>query len=138
MKISMLMGAFTLAATGAAFSQPAQMGNPTATPRVEQREMNQERRIQQGVDSGQLTQREATRLEAEQGRVERAETKAKADGKVTAKERARLRKMQNNTSRNIARQKNDRQRDMNHDGRKDRPHAERRERAERGARAGHR
>ena len=114
MKTQMLLSVLALAAAGTAYAQPA-------TPRVDQREANQERRIQQGVNSGQLTQREANRLENQQQRVERAEDKAKADGQVTAKERARLHNMQDRASRDIAREKHDRQRDLNHDGRKDRP-----------------
>lgn len=133
MKIKMLLSVLAVAATGAAFAQPATVGvpaNPTATPRVEQREANQERRIEQGERSGQLTPREAHRLEKEQGRIERAEDRAKADGKVTPQERARLNTMQDRASRDIAREKHDRQRDLNHDGRADRPRAERAERAE--------
>lgn len=122
MKIKLLLSVLTLAATGAALAQPA---NPTATPRVDQREANQERRIQQGVNSGQLTQREANRLEHQQGRIDRAEDGAKADGKVTAQERARLHGMQDRASQDIAREKHDRQRDLNRDGRKDRPQANR-------------
>lgn len=111
MKIKMLMTALLVAAAGAALAQP----------RVDQREANQERRIQQGMASGQLTPREATRLQAEQGRIQHAEQRAKADGRVTPQERARLEQMQNHASRDIAREKHDRQRDMNHDGRRDRP-----------------
>ena len=125
MKIKMLLSVLALAATGAAFAQPAALGtpsSPTATPRVEQREAKQERRIEQGEQSGQLTRREAKRLQAEQGRVERAEDKAKADGKVTAQEHARLNHMQDRASRDIYREKHDRQR------------AERAERAEHGRR----
>ena len=114
MKIQILMGALVIAAGGAALAQPA-------TQRIDQREANQEKRIQQGVKSGELTPREATRLQAEQGRIERAEQRAKADGKVTPQERAKLTRMQDHASRDIAREKHDKQRDMNHDGRKDRP-----------------
>lgn len=135
MKTKMLLSILALAA-GGAYAQSANIGspaNPAATPRVDQREANQERRIQQGVNSGQLTPRETNRLENQQGRIERAEDKAKADGKVTAKERAHLGNMQDRASRDIAREKHDRQRDMNHDGRKDRPaqHAERGEHSRR-------
>ena len=54
----------------------------TATPRVDQRQANQEARIQQG---------------------------AKADGKVTARERAKLARAQDKQSRKIAKQKHDKQ-----------------------------
>jgi opacity protein-like surface antigen len=93
----------------------------TATPRFDQRQANQERRIDQGVASGQLTQREAARLDKGQDRMQRMEDKAKSDGTVTRQERARLQHAENVQSRHIAREKHDRQRDLNHDGRKDRP-----------------
>lgn len=127
MKTKILLGILALVAS-AAYAQSATMGtpaSPTATPRIDQREANQERRMQQGVDSGQLTPREANRMENRQERVERVEERAKADGKVTPKERAHMNNMQDRASRDIAREKHDRQRDMNHDGRKDRSHAER-------------
>src|SRR2546423_743972 len=81
----------------------------TATPRVDARQANQEARIQQGVQSGQLTSKEAAKLEKGQARVQAMENKAKADGKVTPKERAQLAKAQNKQSRKIAKQKHDRQ-----------------------------
>ncbi len=116
MTIKLLMGALAIAVSGVTLAQ-------TATPRIDQREANQELRIQQGVGSGQLTPRETARLEKQQGRINNAEAKAKADGTVTPKERERLARMQNKASRDIAREKHDGQRDLNHDGRKDRPHA---------------
>lgn len=136
MKTKMLLGIMAMAAAGV-HAQSATMGaapDPSATPRVDQREAKQERRIQQGVNSGQLTPREAHRLEREQDRIERLEGNAKTDGKVTAKERARLDHMQDRASRDIAREKHDRQRDMDHDGRRDRPQAQHAERGERGRR----
>ena len=92
-----------------------------STPGVDQRQANQERRIEQGVNSGALTTREANRLEAGQARVDRIENRAKSDGVVTRRERARLHQAQDVQSTRIARQKHDRQRDLNHDGRVDRP-----------------
>jgi hypothetical protein len=81
----------------------------TATPRVDQRQANQEARIQQGVASGQLTNKEAAKLEAGQAKVQAKEDKAKSDGVVTAKERAKLAKAQDKQSRKIAKQKHDKQ-----------------------------
>ena len=80
------------------------------TPRIDQRQMNQDRRIDQGVASGELTKREATRLDRGQDRIENMEDKAKADGVVTRRERARLTHAQNFESRRIYRQKHDAQR----------------------------
>jgi uncharacterized membrane protein YebE (DUF533 family) len=81
----------------------------TATPRVNQRERHQQKRIRQGVRSGSLTKREAARLEHQQGKTEAAEAAAKADGKVTQKERRHLRERTRHTNRSIYRQKHDAQ-----------------------------
>ena len=91
------------------------------TPRVDQRQANQEQRIDQGVASGSLTQREANRLDRGQQRVDNMENRAKADGVVTRGERARLHQAQDVQSRRIYNQKHDRQHDYNHNGRVDRP-----------------
>ena len=80
-----------------------------ATPNLDKREANQQRRIDQGVNSGQLTPREAGRLEKREGKLAADEAKAKSDGTVTAQERARLQREANRDSRAIHRQKNDRQ-----------------------------
>lgn len=90
-------------------------------PRVDQRQANQEQRIDQGVASGSLTQREANRLENGQQRVDNMENRAKADGVVTKRERARLHVAQDAQSDRIYAQKHDRQHDFNHNGRVDRP-----------------
>lgn len=91
------------------------------TPRIDQRQANQEQRIQQGVQSGSLTPKEAARLEKGQDHVQNMENKVKADGKVTPKERQRIEHAQDNQSRKIAREKHDRQHDLNHDGKMDHP-----------------
>ena len=79
------------------------------TPTVDQRQANQEARIQQGVQSGQLTPRETAKLEKGQAKVQTMEDKAKADGKVTPKERAKLAKAQNKQSKRIYKEKHDKQ-----------------------------
>ena len=79
------------------------------TPRVDKREAIQLARIDQGVASGQLTQRETARLENGQARVNQAEAHAKADGKVTKAERKQLDRMQDKQSRRIKHQKHDAQ-----------------------------
>lgn len=93
----------------------------SSTPRVDQRQVEQAQRIDQGVASGELSRREARRLERDQQHVENVEARAKADGVVTPRERARLDRAQDTQSRHIARQKHDRQHDYNHNGRVDRP-----------------
>ena len=79
------------------------------TPRIDQRQANQERRIDQGISSGQLNEREANRLNNQEQHINNMEDKAKSDGVVTKKERARINHTQDRTSRHIARQKHDRQ-----------------------------
>ncbi|MEL6865899.1 MAG: hypothetical protein AAFP19_15850 [Bacteroidota bacterium] len=87
------------------FSTQAQ----TVTPKVAQRQVSQQKRIKQGVAQGDLTKREATKLQAQQAHIHRTKKRAKADGVVTKKERARIHKKQNRASKQIYRQKKDRQ-----------------------------
>jgi len=60
-------------------------------------------------------------MEKGQTHVQNLENKAAADGKVTVKEKARIEHAQDVQSKRIHRQKHDRQHDVNHDGRIDRP-----------------
>lgn len=94
-----------LAAAGlaVAFSASAQ----TATPNIDQRQTNQQARIEQGKATGTLSKREAARMEAGQAKVEGMKEVAKADGKVTRAERKAIQKEQNKQSRRIHRQKHD-------------------------------
>jgi len=73
--------------------------------RADIRDVHQEKRITRGVKNGQLTPREARRLEVQQGRIKKTEAKAKAYGKVTPRERAKINREQDRPSRNIYRKK---------------------------------
>ncbi len=66
-----------------------------------QRNANQQQRIANGVESGQLTNREAGHLEAGQARVNRAEANAAANGRVGAGEQARIQGKENVQSKRI-------------------------------------
>lgn len=79
------------------------------TPGIDKRQANQDRRIQKGIDSGQLTDREAHRLNRRMNKLDRMENRAKADGVVTKRERKRMHKGLNRNSKAIAKQKHDRQ-----------------------------
>jgi CRISPR/Cas system-associated endoribonuclease Cas2 len=70
-------------------------------PNIDQRQMRQQQRIQQGVQSGQLTPQEAQRLQKEQGRIAAKEARMQADGNLTPKERAKLNKRLDKSSRRI-------------------------------------
>lgn len=100
---------FVTAALFAALALPA-LAQTTSTPRIDQRQQKQQQRIDQGVKSGQLNQKEAARLEKGQARIQKMENKAAADGKVTAKERARMEKAQDRESKRVYREKHDKQR----------------------------
>ncbi len=93
----------------AALALPA-FAQTTSTPRIDKRQELQQQRIDQGVKSGQLTEKEAARLEKGQARVQKMEDKAVADGKVTKKESRRIERAQDQQSRRIAKQKHDKQR----------------------------
>jgi hypothetical protein len=70
---------------------------------LDRRQQRQQDRIQQGVASGQLTPREARRLQHEQARIRGAEGRMRADGNLSPQERARLNAMQNRSSQDINR-----------------------------------
>ena len=77
----------------------------TNDPGIEQREINQGKRIEQGVNSGRLTPAEAGRLDAQQARIKQREERMKSDGNLTPAERRALTRQQNRASRNIYRKK---------------------------------
>ena len=81
-----------------------------AEAQVDRRQHNQQERIHQGVRSGALTQREANRLQRNQGRINRTEDGMRSTGgRLTYRERARLERRQDRASARIYRQKHDRQ-----------------------------
>jgi len=76
---------------------------------IEARQAEQQRRIDQGIRSGQLTPLEAKRLEAQQAHIEELEGRLRASGgRLTPAERARLERDLNRSSRAIYREKHDR------------------------------
>ena len=66
-----------------------------------QRNVNQQGRIEQGIKSGQLTNREAGSLERGQGHVDRLEARAGANGHVGPNEQARIQGAENRQSARI-------------------------------------
>jgi hypothetical protein len=106
---TLALGSSLALASLASFAQAPAAPTAPATPRIDQREANQEARIQKGVASGQLTPKETYRLEKEQAAVGKAEANAKADGKVTRKERHRIVRLQDKASHDIHAQKHDAQ-----------------------------
>jgi polyhydroxyalkanoate synthesis regulator phasin len=127
MTFTKLFAALMLTGTTAAFAQtppatpPGQQPAPNAQQRIDAREANQQKRIDEGVKSGELTKREAERMQKGQARVQKMEDKANADGKITKNEARAIEKAQDNQSKRIYKEKHDKQHDRNHDGKVDRP-----------------
>lgn len=81
----------------------------TAASADVQRDVNQQNRIEQGLQSGQLNTKEASKLEREETKVERDESRAMRDGSVSAQEQRKITAEQNKVSRDIYQQKHDAQ-----------------------------
>ena len=93
MKRTLITTAVLLAASFGAFAQ-------TAASSV-QRDVNQQQRIERGLQNGSITSREAALLERDQSKVDKLQAQALKDGKLTNAERARLKAAQNKASRDI-------------------------------------
>lgn len=83
------------------------LASATAAP-IDRRQSQEQARIRQGVRSGELTRKEAIRLEREQAKIRVDERFLRRDG-LTNKERARLQKELNRAGKDIYRQKHDNQ-----------------------------
>ena len=101
-KLLLAVSAMTLMMSGIVFAQ-------AETPMIDQRQANQDQRIDQGIASGQLNKREGNRLNRQQEYVNKMEDRAMSDGVMTKRERARVGAAQNRASHHIAREKHDRQ-----------------------------
>lgn len=80
-----------------------------STPRIDKRQQLQDKRIDKGVASGQLNQKEAARLEKGQVHVQKMEQKAMSDGKVTNQEKRRIEHAQDQQNKRITRERHDKQ-----------------------------
>src|SRR4051812_40298843 len=98
-KSSLIAGTFLSVFSIAAFAQQGTV----------QRDVNQQQRIEQGLQSGSLTTREASGLDRAETKVERDQARALKDGTLTPQEKARLNAEQNRVSRDIAHQTHDAQ-----------------------------
>jgi hypothetical protein len=67
----------------------------------QQRDVNQQERIEQGLKSGQLSTREAGQLEREQQHVDKMEAHDLRNGSISPAEQARLNAAENKASRDI-------------------------------------
>ena len=88
-------------AVGALFS-----GTALAQQGTVQRDVNQQNRIEQGLQSGSLTTKEASRLEGEESRIQNQQARDLKNGSLSPAEKARLDREQNQASRDINRLEN--------------------------------
>jgi hypothetical protein len=81
---------------------------------IQKRRENQQDRIAAGIQSGQLTPREAAQLERKESILNREQRDMRRDngGTLTVRDRRQLNRQQNRLSRDIYRQKHDRQRQL--------------------------
>ena len=93
MKHTLITAALLLSASVGAFAQ--------AAASTVQRDVNQQERIEHGLQNGSITTHEGALLERDQSQVDRLQAKALKDGKLSNAERARLNAAQNKSSRDI-------------------------------------
>ncbi len=108
MSMKFLIATIALSMGAMAMAQPAPQ-RAASTTRLDKREVMQQKRIDQGVASGQLTAKETNNLDKREAKLAANETAAKADGKVTRAERRKLERQANRDSKAIHRQKHDKQ-----------------------------
>lgn len=81
---------------------PGGPDKPVRNPATETgRNVDQQQRIEQGLQSGQLSSGEARRLEAGEARIDKTEQRDMRNGSLSAPERAQIQREQNRESRAI-------------------------------------
>ena len=111
-KISLIFAALVLIGglSAVSFAQTTYHHGRYRRYNINKRQENQQDRIAQGIKSGELTSREASRLENQETRLNRIEARKRASGgRLTYRERGQLERDLNRESRQIYRQKHDRQ-----------------------------
>jgi hypothetical protein len=108
---------FTALLASLSFAASAQIAGPNtagslglANGTFADRNVEQQRRIDQGLRTGDLNVQEAARLEREESRVNRMESRALRDGTVSDAERAQINRAQDRVSQDIARERQDNER----------------------------
>jgi TolA-binding protein len=98
-----LAAALALCLGFAATAQAQSTGSET------ERNVDQQQRSEQGLQSGQLDNREASRLEQGEARIDRSEQRDLANGSLSASEKAQIQREQGHESKAIYSQKHDAQ-----------------------------
>jgi hypothetical protein len=96
-EIAMNFSKFTLAVLSASLLSTAAWAD-TIAEQDQQRDVNQQERIEQGLKSGELSTKEAGHLERDEQHVDRMEAKDLKNGSISPAEQAKLNAAQNKTS----------------------------------------
>ena len=99
MKTSLIAAATLALLTGAAMAQPP--AAPVTAQTTVQRDVNQQQRIENGLQSGKITTREGAALERDEAKVDKLQAQGMKDGKLSPTERRELRAAQNKASHDI-------------------------------------
>jgi hypothetical protein len=91
----------SIALAVAALMGTAAWAAPPQTQEVTQRDLNQQDRVEQGLQSGQLSTREAGQLEKDESHVDKMEARDLQNGKPSPQETARINAAQNRVSNQI-------------------------------------
>ena len=105
--LALMVGGVTLAQDPASSGTSQNTTNTTQDPTIHQRKENQQDRIANGIQSGQLTAGETSKLETKEAAVngEIKADRAANGGKLTPAERAKINRQQNNLSKDIYKDK---------------------------------
>ncbi len=79
--------------------------SPVLSASVQEREENEQHRIDQGAKKGKLTPQEQERLKNQQEQIEKERQDAREDGKVTKKEKKQIHHDQNQLGQDIHKKK---------------------------------
>jgi hypothetical protein len=97
LEIAMKLSKLTLAALAASVLSTAALAD-TVAEQDQQRDVNQQERIEQGLKSGELSTKESGQLERDEQHVDRMEANDLRNGSISPAEQARLNSAENKTS----------------------------------------
>jgi polyhydroxyalkanoate synthesis regulator phasin len=106
MKKRVFFAALMMGLVMALLTTGAYAADSTQDPAIQKRIENQQKRIDSGVASGQLTKQEAALVQDNLNRIKANEAKMKADGKLTPMEKTRLVQKLNRNELMIGHEKN--------------------------------
>jgi hypothetical protein len=109
MKLSRVIAAAALAILSLPAAAQYYGINPVSTERIDRRQAAQERRIERGIQTGQLNRREAARLREGQRHIQRLENRALADGRINRWEARQIELAQDRQDALIYRERHDQQ-----------------------------